>query len=64
MPKCDFNKFVLLCNFIEITLWLGCSPVNLLHIFGTPLSKNTSGWLLLDDILRYSDTRHRQLHWI
>ena len=22
----------LLCNFIEITLWHGCSPVNLLHI--------------------------------
>ena len=26
----------LLCNFIEITLWHGCSPVNLLHIFRTP----------------------------
>ena len=30
------------CNFIEIALWHGCSPVNLLHIFrtlftGTPL---------------------------
>ena len=23
----------LLCNFIEIALWHGCSPVNLLHIF-------------------------------
>ena len=22
----------MLCNFIEITLWHGCSPVNLLHI--------------------------------
>ena len=33
MPKCDFNK--LLCNFIEITLRHGCSPVNLLHIFRT-----------------------------
>ena len=28
-PKCDFNKF----NFTEITLWHGCSLVNLLHIF-------------------------------
>ena len=38
----------MLCNFIEITLWHGCSPVNLLHIFRTIFSKNTSGWLLLD----------------
>ena len=37
-----------LCNFIEITLWHGCSPVNLLHIFGTLFPKNASGWLLLD----------------
>ena len=34
-------------NFIEITLQHGCSPVNLLYIFRTPFSKNTSGWLLL-----------------
>ena len=34
MPKCVFDK--LLCNFIEITLRHGCSPVNLLHIFRTP----------------------------
>ena len=33
-------------NFIEITLCHGCSPGNLLHIFRTPFSKNTSGWLL------------------
>ena len=33
-------------NFIEITLRHGCSPVNFLHIFRTPFSKNTSGWLL------------------
>ena len=26
----------LLPNFIEVTLWDGCSPENLLHIFGTP----------------------------
>ena len=37
----------LLCNFIEITLRHGCSPVNLLHIFRTPFSKNASGELLL-----------------
>ena len=34
-------------NFIEITLRHGCYPVNLLHIFRTPFSMNTSGWLLL-----------------
>ena len=36
MPKC------------EITLRHGCSPVNLLHIFRTPFTRNTSGWLLLE----------------
>ena len=29
------------CNVIEIALWQGCSPVHLLHIFGTPFPKNT-----------------------
>ena len=33
-------------NFIEVTLWHGCSPVTLLHIFRTPFLKNTSGQLL------------------
>ena len=33
-------------NFIEITLRHGCSPVNLLHTFRTPFSRNTSEWLL------------------
>ena len=37
----------LLCNFIEITLRHGRSPVNLLHIFRTLFSKNTNGRLLL-----------------
>ena len=40
----------LLCNFLEIKLRHGCSPVNLLHIFRTPFTKNTSGWLLLEII--------------
>ena len=35
------------CNFIEITLQHGCSIVNLLHIFRTLFSKNTSERLLL-----------------
>ena len=37
----------LLCNFIEITLRHGCSPVNLLYIFRAPFPKNTSGRLFL-----------------
>ena len=37
MPKGDF------------TLWHGCSPINLLHIFRTLFPRNTSGWLLLKD---------------
>ena len=37
----------MLCNFIEITLRHGCSPVNLLHDFRTPFTKNTSGRLFL-----------------
>ena len=44
MPKCGCKLY---CNFIEITLRHGCSPVNLLHIFRTPFPKNTSGGLLL-----------------
>ena len=38
----------LLCNFIEIALWHGCSRVNLLHISRPPFLKNTSRWLLLE----------------
>ena len=38
----------LLCSFIEITLWYGCFPVNLLNIFKTPFYKNISGGLFLD----------------
>ena len=34
-------------NFIEITLRHGRRPVNLLHIFRTPFSRNTSGVLLM-----------------
>ena len=40
MPKGDFKG--------EITLRHGCSPVNLLHIFTTPFTKNISGWLPLN----------------
>ena len=46
IPKCNFNK-VAFSNFIEITLQDGCSTANLLHVFRTSFSKNTSGWLVL-----------------
>ena len=36
-----------LCNFMEITIRHGCSPVKLLYIFRTPFYNNTSGRLLL-----------------
>ena len=37
-------------NFIEVTLWHGCSPVNLVHISRTIFYKNTYGELLLEAI--------------
>ena len=39
-------------NLIEITLWHGCSPVNLLHIFRTSFLKNNSGGLILYMFIR------------
>ena len=42
-----YRRAKLLCNFIEIALRHGCSPVNLLHIFRIPFLKNTSRWLLV-----------------
>ena len=33
----------LLCSFIEIAIWHGCSPVNSRQIFRTSFPKNTSG---------------------
>ena len=49
MPKCDFDRVAR--NLIEIALRHGCSPVNLLHIFRTPFPKNTTGVLLLHNIV-------------
>ena len=42
-----FEILMILCNFIEIKLRHGCSPVNLLHIFRTSFPRNTFWWLLL-----------------
>ena len=47
-PRRSAISIKLLCNFIEITLQHGCSPVNLLYICRTTFTKNTSGWLLLN----------------
>ena len=46
MLKCNVHEVA--CNFIEIALQHGCSPVNVLHIFRTPSYNNTSGELLLN----------------
>ena len=55
MPKCDFNKVP-----TEVTLWYGCSLVNLMNIFRTPFSRNASGgcFYLLHILLHhfYSNT--------
>ena len=45
MPKCDFNKVAK--QLIKIALFIGCSPVILLHISKASFTKNTSKWLLL-----------------
>ena len=45
---CDFNKVAKKSNFIEIAFRLGCSPIDLLHMFRTPFPRNNSGWLLLE----------------
>ena len=44
--KCDFHEVQ--SNFIEITLLLGCSFVNLLHIFRTVSHKNALRGLFLN----------------
>ena len=41
-------------NFIEITLWHGYSPVNLLHIFRTPFPNNVpKGQFLYNDTIQF-----------
>ena len=46
----------MLCNFIEITLWHGCSPTTLLYVFRTPFPKNTSGRLLLKILIKLKNS--------
>ena len=46
-PSQSVISIKFLCNFIEIALRHGCSPVYLVDIFRTLFSKNISGRLLL-----------------
>ena len=48
-----FTQWMLLWNFIEITLWHECSPINLLHIFRTPFPKNNFEGLPQGLVYRY-----------
>ena len=54
----------LLCNFIEITLPHGCSPVNSLYIFRKPFSGNTSGGLFLNGKSVYQFIEMKELRYI
>ena len=47
MSKCGFNKVAKQGNFIEIAVWHRCFPVTSLHIFRTPIPRNTCRGLLL-----------------
>ena len=49
-PSRSVISIKLQSNFIEITLWHGCSPIYLLNIFWTPFLKNSSGRLLLNQL--------------
>ena len=53
MPKGDFN-------IAEITLRHWWSPANLLHIFRTPFSQNTSRWLLLNIVLEKNKVHQKK----
>ena len=57
MPKWDFNNKVAK-QLIEIIFQHDCSRVYLLHIFGTPFSKNTTGGLLLQFCIHINPSRH------
>ena len=50
MPKCDFNKVALRCNFTENALRHECSPVNLLRFVRTPFYKNFYERLFLSQV--------------
>ena len=41
----------------------GCSPVNLLHIFRTPFTNNSSGWLVLSHSFAVESTVVIRISW-
>ena len=51
-------------NFIEITLWHGCFPVNLLHIIEKPFYMITYGGLLLNCVQAQAYLRRCQTFMI
>ena len=51
-------------NFIEMILWHGCFPVNLLHIFRLPFPENTLGWLLLEFVEKRLIVAKRYSWWV
>ena len=51
-------------NFIEIALWHGCSPVNLLHIFRTPFPRNTSGCCFWSHYIIVWEKKSLETSWI
>ena len=48
-PKCDFNKVAKQLYWNRVSAWV--FSVNLLHIFRAPFPRDTSGWLLLNNLL-------------
>ena len=60
-PNRNVISIKLLCSFIEILLRHGCSPFNLLHIFRTPFTKNTSGRLLFENLNKFCETIQKML---
>ena len=58
MCEIEFPCLLLKSHFV------GCSPVNLLHIFKAPFTKNTSGWLLLKSVPAISNWISLKNTWI
>ena len=61
-PYWSVISIKLLYNFIEIALWHGCSPVNLLHISRTPFLQNTTEHLRTTASIRLQDIPVAWLH--
>ena len=55
LKRSIINFFLKICNFIEVTLRCGSSPVNLMHTFRSPFYSNTSGGLILFILLHVDE---------